>query len=90
MAETVHNIDCDRCGKLMYRATASAVKYTPGLSNTPPIQLTIGCRIYLLCSRDGAVRVVEGMTEDALRAGTGYRLPWGWPSGGEEKPVGEG
>lgn len=87
MTET--DVLCDCCAKLMYRASSGGVKYTPGATRRP-IVVTIGVRRFMFCSRGCLINTVRGMSHDELTAGTGYPLPWGWPSGVEEKPVGEG
>jgi len=88
VAEAVHDMKCDQCGRLMYRASNSGVRYDA--RNVRPISVTIGVVMYHLCSRACLVNGIHEMSDQELTAGTGYRLPWGWPSGGEEQPPGEG
>lgn len=66
-------VSCDQCDRVMYRATASGIRYAE--NNTCPIKMTIGHRRFLLCTRRCMDQLLQSLTDAELREG-GWPLPW--------------
>lgn len=66
-------VECDQCGRVMYRATATGIKY--GENNIRPIRITIGHKRFLLCTRRCLDQLVTSLSDSDLREG-GWPLPW--------------
>lgn len=74
MGNNETDVVCSECGRLMYRATATNIKYSPS-GNKKPIQLTIGNHRFLLCSRECLLAGIDSLSDEELFEG-GWPLPW--------------